>query len=272
MNTTSSLAALLKSTTYELCRPEGRVVGTPGHVTAERYVALSLAEIGCRPYRGNSFALPYRRNGIRFTNFAGVIPGKDRSLAPLLVGAHYDSVIEAPCADDNGAAVSICLAIGRLAEQAGGFERDLIIAIFDAEEPPHFHSSSMGSIRFAEDQLDDRGVHFAMIYDLVGHDLAIPASVLPGALGDRDIAVPFLKDLVFVTGSESHPELPALVGGSPIPGGLKLIATLNEYVGDLSDHGIFRRNGVPRPPELPQNGAAHRTLDGSAFPHRRGGA
>ena len=116
MNTTSSLAALLKSTTYELCRPEGRVVGTPGHATAERYVALSLAEIGCRPYRGTSFSLPYRRDGIRFTNFAGVIPGKDRSLAPLLVGAHYDSVIEAPCADDNGAAVSICLALGRLSK------------------------------------------------------------------------------------------------------------------------------------------------------------
>ena len=26
---------------------------------------------------------------------------------------------------------------------------------------------------------------------------------------------------------------------------MKLIATLNEYVGDVSDHGIFRRNGVP---------------------------
>jgi hypothetical protein len=102
----------------------------------------------------------------------------------------------------------------------------------------------MGSIRFAEDQLDDRGVHFAMIYDLVGHDLSIPASVLPGALGNRDIAVPFLKNLVFVTGSESHPELPALVGGSALPGGLKMIAILNEYVGDLSDHGIFRRNDV----------------------------
>jgi hypothetical protein len=245
MNTTSSLAALLKSTTYELCRPEGRVVGTPGHATAERYVALSLAEIGCRPYRGTSFALPYRRDGIRFTNFAGVIPGKDRSLAPLLVGAHYDSVIEAPCADDNGAAVSICLAIGRQAEQAGGFERDLIIAIFDAEEPPHFKTSSMGSIRFAEDQLDDRGVHFAMIYDLVGHDLSIPPGFLPRRFADRDIGVPFLKDLVFVTGAESHPELPALVGGTSVPGGLKLIATLNEYVGDMSDHGIFRRNGVP---------------------------
>ncbi len=126
-------------------------------------------------------------------------------------------MIEAPCTDDNGAAVSTCLAIGRLAEQAGGFERDLIIAIFDAEEPPYFQSSAMGSIRFAEGQPDDRGVHFAMIYDLVGHDLSIPSSILPGRLAGRDVEVPFLKDLVFVTGSESHPELPSLVGGTPSP-------------------------------------------------------
>ena len=27
--------------------------------------------------------------------------------------------------------------------------------------------------------------------------------------------------------------------------GLKLVPTLNRYVGDMSDHGIFRENGVP---------------------------
>jgi Zn-dependent M28 family amino/carboxypeptidase len=42
-----------------------------------------------------------------FCNLAGVIPGSNPHLAPLLVGAHYDSVIAAPCADDNAAAVAI---------------------------------------------------------------------------------------------------------------------------------------------------------------------
>ena len=27
--------------------------------------------------------------------------------------------------------------------------------------------------------------------------------------------------------------------------GLKLVPTLNRYVGDMSDHGIFRQHGVP---------------------------
>jgi hypothetical protein len=30
-----------------------------------------------------------------------------------------------------------------------------------------------------------------------------------------------------------------------VPSGMKLIATLNEYVGDMSDHAVFRWNGVP---------------------------
>lgn len=240
-----TLAADLEADTRELCQPAGRVVETPGHAEAERFVARRLEEIGLIPYRGDRFALPYERDGIGFTNFAGVVPGRDRSLAPLLVGAHYDSVIEAPCADDNGAAVSICLALAGLAQQAGGFERDLVVAIFDAEEPPYFQTESMGSNRFGHDQLDERGVHFAIIYDLVGHDLSVPASSVPVPGLKGDVAIPLLRDLVFVTGAESHPDLPGLVERIPLPRRLKLIATLNRYVDDMSDHGVFRKAGVP---------------------------
>ena len=125
--------------------------------------------------------------------------------------------------------MAICLALADLAVKQGGFERDLIVAIFDAEEPPYFQGPPMGSIRFAEDQLDDRGVHFAMIYDLVGHD----------------VPMPLFKDLLFVTGAESHPELPGLLDGIALPKKLRLIAALNRYVGDMSDHGISRKSGVP---------------------------
>ncbi|MCW1884095.1 M28 family peptidase [Luteolibacter flavescens] len=225
----SHLAAALEKDVHELCRPEGRMVGTEGHAVAERFVARRMEEIGLVPYRGDSFALPYEWEGIAFTNFVGVVPGRDRSLAPLLIGAHYDSVIEAPCADDNGAAVAICLALAEAAMKQGGYGRDLVVAIFDAEEPPYFQGPPMGSIRFATDELDDRGVHLAVIYDLVGHD----------------VQVPFLKDLLFVTGAESHPDLPDLLGTTSLPAKLRLIAALNRYVGDMSDHGIFRKNRVP---------------------------
>lgn len=52
-----------------------------------------------------------------------------------------------------------------------------------------------------------------------------------------------------MTGAESHPALSGIVEGilksAAMPANLRLAATLNEYVGDISDHGVFRRNDVP---------------------------
>jgi hypothetical protein len=42
MNDHPRLTESLKSDVYELCRPEGRMVGTSGHATAERFVARRL--------------------------------------------------------------------------------------------------------------------------------------------------------------------------------------------------------------------------------------
>jgi acetylornithine deacetylase/succinyl-diaminopimelate desuccinylase-like protein len=149
------------------------MVGSPGHQKACQYLAGRLEEIGCVPFAGDSFELPYQSRGVSFCNLAGVIPGRKRRLAPLLVGAHYDSVIAAPCADDNAAAVAIALAVGAWAAEQGGLDRDLIVAIFDAEEPPYFHTPSMGSERFWHDQREGRSIHAAIIMDLVGHDVSI---------------------------------------------------------------------------------------------------
>ena len=243
-NHNNQLATALENDVRSLCLPEGRMVGTPGHATAEAWVARRLAEIGCQPYHGDSFALPYHVHGQDFTNFAGIIPGANRDLAPVLIGAHYDSVIEAPCADDNGSAVAITLAVGEAVAQSGGLERDLLVVIFDAEEPPYYLGRAMGSNRFYEDQLDDRGVHFALISDLVGHDVDLPLDFAGDLPSGIDIAGA-LRPLTFATGAESHPDLPNLLTEVVIPERMKLIATLNEYVGDMSDHGVFRRNGVP---------------------------
>ena len=82
------LAAVLKRDVYDLCLPEGRVVGTRGHENAVSFLRRRLGEVGCVPYDGSDFGLPYRGSGENFTNLIGVVSGRDRSLAPLLVGAH----------------------------------------------------------------------------------------------------------------------------------------------------------------------------------------
>lgn len=253
-----STRALKSSLTHDvnaIALSEGRRVGTKGHAKVREFLTGRLNEIGCMPYRGNSFLLPYERLGNFFCNLAGVIPGRDRSLPPLLVGAHYDSVIDAPCADDNAAAVAIALASSAIC--AGSLERDLVLAIFDAEEPPYFLTECMGSQRFYHDQRDARGFHSAIIMDLVGHDVSLTGqtlSHLPGIgplLGrlpgfkQKDISLPLLHPLVFVTGAESHPRLAKVLDCVGPMDGLKIVATLNRYIGDMSDHGVFRENGVP---------------------------
>jgi hypothetical protein len=61
--------------------------------------------------------------------------------------------------------------------------------------------------------------------DLVGHDVPVPGA----------------EDLVFVTGMESHPDLVQRFEHSSV----RVQPVLNRYVGDLSDHMVFRANKHP---------------------------
>ena len=56
--------------------------------------------------------------------------------------------------------------------KARRFDRDVIVAIFDAEEPPHFLQQSMGSTAFYSEQRREK-IECAFILDLVGHDIPI---------------------------------------------------------------------------------------------------
>ena len=104
----------------------------------------------------------------------------------------------------------------------------MILAFFDAEEPPNFLSPSMGSIRFFEDQrIND--IHCAVIMDLVGHDVPVPG----------------LEDVLFVTGMETDSVLGEVIQNCKVDETIRVLPTLNRYVGDMSDHHIFRANEVP---------------------------
>ena len=46
-NHNDQLATALENDVRSLCLPEGRMVGTPGHATAEAWVARRLTEIVC---------------------------------------------------------------------------------------------------------------------------------------------------------------------------------------------------------------------------------
>jgi len=205
----------------------GRNVGSFGHKRSRDFIVTRLAELGASQYSGDSFLQPYGPEASRFSNIIATIPGADPEKAPILLGAHYDTCGDIPGADDNGAAVAILLGVAEtLSRQVR--ERSVVLAFFDAEEPPYFLSSSMGSIRFYEDQRTGP-IHAAIILDLVGHDVPVDG----------------LEDLLFITGAESDPGLEMAVRDSEPESRLRTVPILNSYVDDLSDHHIFRKNERP---------------------------
>lgn len=217
----------LKTDVQTLATPQGRRVGTSGHEAARRYLVSRLTELGLEGYRGGLFELPYQYDGQSFANLVAQLPGRNPELPPVLLAAHYDTCGDIPGADDNAAAVAVLLAA---AEELRGqpLERRVLCAFFDAEEPPHFLHPSMGSIHFYEQQRQEP-VHCAIIMDLVGHDVPVPG----------------LQDLLFITGMESDPNLASVVKDCEPTAIIRTVPTLNRYVGDLSDHYIFRVNKRP---------------------------
>ncbi|MCF7808472.1 MAG: M28 family peptidase [Candidatus Marinimicrobia bacterium] len=210
-----------------LVEPGSRKVGSPGHVIAKNYLIERMQQTGLQPYWEKSFQRSYQKNNQEFTNLAGLLPGKDTGLAPLLLAAHYDTCGDQPGADDNAAAIAIWFAV---IEQLKGvaLDRSLLFLFPDAEEPPNFLSASMGSTNFYLNQrLGD--IHAGLVLDLVGHDIPIDG----------------MEDILFVIGAESHPAMAQVVAEVNPPPGLRNLATLNRYVGDLSDHHILREQGKP---------------------------
>ena len=218
---------MLRNDVTALATAGSRMVGTRGHNIARDHIVDRLQQPGIHPYFGDSLELPYVLNGETFVNVVGRIPGRNSNLPPILIGAHYDTCGPYPGADDNAAAVAVILtAAAKL--KALQLDRTMVLAFFDAEEPPYFLGPSMESIRFYQDQRMEE-IHSAIIMDLVGHDVPVPG----------------LEDLLFMTGMESDPALESVVRGAEPGSGIRTVPILNSYVGDMSDHHVFRTNRRP---------------------------
>ncbi len=210
-----------------LAAPGSRKVGSQGHDLARRYLIKRMDEAGLQPYSGSGFELPYEVEDSSYINLAGILPGKNRALPPIQLVAHYDTCGDQPGADDNAAAIAIWFdVLNRI--KAHSFQRDILFLFPDAEEPPRFLTEHMGSSNFYTDQRVGE-IHAGLVLDLVGHDVPMAG----------------MNDLLFIFGAESHSRMAELLLKSELPEGLRNIATLNRYVGDLSDHHILREKEKP---------------------------
>jgi len=92
----------------------------------------------------------YDIEGRDYQNIIATKKGNKRPEEVVIIGAHYDSVIGSPGANDNGSGVSALLELARL---SSGMEtgRTIKFIAFVNEEPPFFLSDDMGSRVYARD-------------------------------------------------------------------------------------------------------------------------
>jgi Zn-dependent M28 family amino/carboxypeptidase len=216
-----------------LCADEcaGRATGTPGGIRARGLVIEALRAAGLDAHEQ---PIP-RGKGV---NVLATIPGDSERY--VLVGAHYDHLGSMGGAiyrgaDDNAAAVAVLVAVASGLASARPSGRGVIVAAFDAEEPPHFMNDSMGSQAFVRaPSVDLAHIDQMVCMDLVGHAIgpvAAPASV---------------RDSLFVLGAERSRGTGRLVEGiaDAVPGVVARRVDA-EVIPPLSDYLPFWQAKVP---------------------------
>ena len=215
-----------------LCSPSflPRNPGTDGGAAARDLLRSRLEELDLSPVGEKGFdqAIPV----IGGTNLLGMVPGRgDRY---VLLAAHYDACMHPnPGADDNAAAVAVTLEVARRLKDADPF-RSVVIALFDAEEPPYFLGPEMGSQWFVDHPTIplDR-VDMMVCLDLVGHALGPEGT--PQAV----------RDSVFVLGAEKSTGTPELFDELSAVAGIEPRRVDNYIIDPMSDYYAFMRADIP---------------------------
>ncbi|MBS0260713.1 MAG: M28 family peptidase [Planctomycetes bacterium] len=87
----------------------------------------------------------------------------------IVLGAHYDTVSTTPGADDNASAVAVLIEVARLL-QGRPFQRTVRFVAFACEEPPHFHTMTMGSQYHARQcRVRDEKILGMLCLEMVGY-------------------------------------------------------------------------------------------------------
>jgi len=108
---------------------------------AADFIENSFSSAGLHPRRDT-----YELQGKAFHNIEAEIRGSAPQI--ILVGAHYDSVLGAPGANDNGSGVAAMLALARRFATRSTSSTLRFVA-FVNEEPPYFQTKQMGSFVYA---------------------------------------------------------------------------------------------------------------------------
>ena len=112
-------------------------------VRAARFIEEAFTGLGYRPERQN-----YEARQVAVSNLAVEIKGFSQPEEIIVIGAHYDTVLSSPGANDNASGVAALLELARLLKEAKP-ARTVRLVAFANEEAPFFLSGERGSRRYA---------------------------------------------------------------------------------------------------------------------------
>jgi len=229
-------AADFEKTTRFLADPalKGRGLGSDGLARATEWVENKMSEIGLHPAGEEGFRQGWTieagepKREMKLVNLLGQIPGKDPSLAPLVVTAHLDHLGLGwpdvrkgnegkihPGADDNASGVAVLLELARAMKMEGPKLRPILFAVVTGEE-----AGLLGS-RHLVASLKNRA--FADInIDTVGR---------------------LSEGAVYILNSDSAREWPFIFMGAGYTTGAP-VKIVSEPL-DASDQGSFLEQGIP---------------------------
>lgn len=214
----------------------------PELARAASYIEGKFSEAGYTPARQ-----PLSFRGQEYRNISVEAPGTSGG-GLLVVGAHYDTALDTPGADDNASGVAVLLELARLAAACPPARTTRFVA-FCLEEPPAYMTRHMGSYVYAS-ALKDEGITVAgmIALEMLGYyrheegSQNFPSSLFRlfypsrgdfiafvGNLSSR----PFMMSMMRAFASASDIPTESLSGVSLIPGV------------DFSDHRNFWKFGFP---------------------------
>jgi hypothetical protein len=227
------------------------LAGTIGERNIQHYDALNKAAdyikqtLESREYQVSEDT--YEVSGKKLRILYTTIEGTGNKTEPFVVGAHYDSVLGSPGANDNATGVAAVLELSRiLKSDTPG--RPIILAFFPNEEPPYFQTKDMGSLRFA--QAFHQGIarfHGMMSIETIGY-----YSDQPGSQKYPSFVKSFYPNvgnfIAFVGNTKSREMVKSAIAefrlkthfpaeGASLPGSIDGIG--------WSDHWAFWKIGVP---------------------------
>jgi len=201
-------------------------------------------------FAGAGYEVKRQQYGISGTdcfNLEVEISGTTRPDEIVIIGAHYDSVVGSPAANDNGSGVAAILGLARKFRQRT-CGRTVRFVAFVNEEAPYAHTKQMGSWVYAR-RCRERGEKVAAMLSLetIGYYTDSPGSQkYPPLVG---LLYPSIGNFVAFVGSTRYGDLVRQVVGSfrqnePFPSEGAALPHAIRSIG-RSDHWSFWQEGYP---------------------------